>query len=313
MTPLQLANAFAALANGGVVHQPYLVRAIGRDERSRSPARRTRWDAPVTPQTAVTLERVLETRGHRRHRPARRGARLPRRRQDRHRREGRSPASATRRRRAWRASSASCRRADPAWSVWCCSTSRAGATHGGDVAAPVFGAVMKQALLYLGVPPDPDLLEDPEQVRSAARPGSAPRRSTRSARTRAAGARPVGRCRRTRSGLDVTGGDMVLEELVSGLPVSWAAGSRPRPGLEVAGVCHDSRRVEPGRPVRDLEGRPLGRRVVRRGGGAPRRGRGAHRSARPGAAPALAGGARAAQRCWRRSRRASTSIPIASC
>jgi UDP-N-acetylmuramoyl-L-alanyl-D-glutamate--2,6-diaminopimelate ligase len=39
---------------------------------------------------------------------------------------------------------------------------------------------------------------------------------------------------------------MVLEDLVSGLPVSWAAGSRPRPGLEVAGICHDSRRVEPG-------------------------------------------------------------------
>jgi stage V sporulation protein D (sporulation-specific penicillin-binding protein) len=34
-----------------------------------------------------------------------------------------------------------------------------GLTHGGDVAAPVFGAVMKQALLYLGVPPDPDLEE----------------------------------------------------------------------------------------------------------------------------------------------------------
>jgi UDP-N-acetylmuramoyl-L-alanyl-D-glutamate--2,6-diaminopimelate ligase len=45
---------------------------------------------------------------------------------------------------------------------------------------------------------------------------------------------------------DVTGGDMVLEQLVQGLPVSWATGSRPRPGLEVAGVCHDSRRVEPG-------------------------------------------------------------------
>jgi len=39
---------------------------------------------------------------------------------------------------------------------------------------------------------------------------------------------------------------MVLEQLVQGLPVEWAAGSRPRPGLEVAGVCHDSRRVEPG-------------------------------------------------------------------
>ena len=44
----------------------------------------------------------------------------------------------------------------------------------------------------------------------------------------------------------MTGCDMVLEQLVQGLPVSWAPGSRPRPGLEVAGVCHDSRRVEPG-------------------------------------------------------------------
>ncbi|HVR30898.1 MAG TPA: UDP-N-acetylmuramoyl-L-alanyl-D-glutamate--2,6-diaminopimelate ligase [Thermoanaerobaculia bacterium] len=42
------------------------------------------------------------------------------------------------------------------------------------------------------------------------------------------------------------GGDMVLEQLVEDLPVAWASGSRPRPGLEIAGVCHDSRRVEPG-------------------------------------------------------------------
>ena len=39
-----------------------------------------------------------------------------------------------------------------------------GLTHGGDVAAPVFGAVMKQALLYLGVPPDPDLLEEDREL-----------------------------------------------------------------------------------------------------------------------------------------------------
>ena len=42
VTPLQLANAFAALANGGVVHQPYLVRAIGRDgavEETKRPDR----------------------------------------------------------------------------------------------------------------------------------------------------------------------------------------------------------------------------------------------------------------------------------
>src|SRR6185503_5560459 len=58
-----------------------------------------------------------------------------------------------------------------------------GLTHGGDVAAPVFSAVMKQALLYLGVPPDPDLLEDPDADRRA--PGPDPR--PRMARTGVAG------------------------------------------------------------------------------------------------------------------------------
>ncbi len=69
---------------------PALPGARDRTRRcaSRRPRGRTRWDAPITPQTAVTLERVLETRGHRGHRAARRRARLPRRRQDRHRGEG---------------------------------------------------------------------------------------------------------------------------------------------------------------------------------------------------------------------------------
>ena len=50
------------MANGGVVHQPYLVRAIGRrrtvERGDRAPAS---GEPRVTPQTAVTLERVLET------------------------------------------------------------------------------------------------------------------------------------------------------------------------------------------------------------------------------------------------------------
>ena len=61
VTPLQLANAFAALANGGVVHQPYLVRAIGRDGAVEETERPDAVGRAVTPQTAVTLERVLET------------------------------------------------------------------------------------------------------------------------------------------------------------------------------------------------------------------------------------------------------------
>jgi stage V sporulation protein D (sporulation-specific penicillin-binding protein) len=62
-----------------------------------------------------------------------------------------------------------------------------GLTHGGDVAAPVFAAVMKQALLYLGVPPDPELLEEkPGLVR--------PRvlRASTGASTDPAAARPAG-------------------------------------------------------------------------------------------------------------------------
>ncbi len=61
-----------------------------------------------------------------------------------------------------------------------------GLTHGGDVAAPVFGAVMQQALLYLGVPPDPDLPEDQDLDRRP--PGSAPA-AARAARTSTTAAR----------------------------------------------------------------------------------------------------------------------------
>jgi cell division protein FtsI (penicillin-binding protein 3) len=181
VTPLQLANAFAALANGGEVHRPYLVRAIGRDgvslDAERQPA-----GAPVlvshepvgravTPQTAMTLERVLETvvtagTGRRADVPGYRVAGktgtaekvIPG--------VGYSPTA----RMASFVGIVPARR--PRLVCLVLLDEPRGLTHGGDVAAPVFSAVMRQALLYLGVPPDPELLEEkPELMRPRLGPG----------------------------------------------------------------------------------------------------------------------------------------------
>jgi cell division protein FtsI (penicillin-binding protein 3) len=183
VTPLQLANAFAALANGGVVHQPYLVRAIGRDGAIETIERPAPLGRAVTPQTAVTLERVLETvvtagTGRRAAVPGYRVAGktgtaekvIPG--------VGYSPTA----RMASFVGMVPARR--PRLVCLVLLDEPRVLTHGGEVAAPVFGAVMRQALLYLGVPPDPDLGE-PEIERGA--PGT-DSRGSRVARTLAPGA-----------------------------------------------------------------------------------------------------------------------------
>ncbi|MEM1245521.1 MAG: penicillin-binding protein 2 [Acidobacteriota bacterium] len=59
VTPIQVANAYAALANGGVLHQPYLVRAIGREgeieEHARPEGKRI-----LSRATTLELIRLLE-------------------------------------------------------------------------------------------------------------------------------------------------------------------------------------------------------------------------------------------------------------
>ncbi len=61
VTPLQLANAFAAIANGGTLYRPYVVAAIGRDgERAPLPGRPEVLGRPISATTARTLERMLE-------------------------------------------------------------------------------------------------------------------------------------------------------------------------------------------------------------------------------------------------------------
>jgi cell division protein FtsI/penicillin-binding protein 2 len=188
VTPLQLANSFAALANGGVVHPPYVVRAIGRGDTVEE-VPRAEGQRAVTPQTAVTLERVLETvitagTGRRAAVPGYRVAGktgtaekvIPG--------VGYSPTA----RLASFVGFVPARR--PRLVCLVLLDEPKGATHGGDVAAPVFGAVMQQALLYLGVSPDADFLEEQEQDLQRRAPGSAPGRSTQIVRTQMA--RPAG-------------------------------------------------------------------------------------------------------------------------
>jgi cell division protein FtsI (penicillin-binding protein 3) len=170
VTPLQLANSFAALANGGVVHRPYLVRAIGHDGVREEVERQPAFGRAITPQTAVTLERVLETvvtagTGRRADVPGYRVAGKTGTAQKVIPGVGYSPNG----RMASFVGFVPARR--PRLVCLVLLDEPRGLTHGGDVAAPVFQAVMKQALLYLGVPPDPELLEEkPELMRPRLRP-----------------------------------------------------------------------------------------------------------------------------------------------
>jgi cell division protein FtsI (penicillin-binding protein 3) len=61
VTPLQLVNAFAAIANGGTLYRPYVVAGIGRDGKIEAPAGRPQvLGHPISATTARTLERMLE-------------------------------------------------------------------------------------------------------------------------------------------------------------------------------------------------------------------------------------------------------------
>ncbi|MDX1645345.1 MAG: penicillin-binding transpeptidase domain-containing protein, partial [Thermoanaerobaculia bacterium] len=60
VTSLQLTNAFAAVANGGVLHRPYVVEAIGRDGGVEPIPRPVVLGRVLHPATALSLERLLE-------------------------------------------------------------------------------------------------------------------------------------------------------------------------------------------------------------------------------------------------------------
>ena len=155
-TPIQMASAFAAVASGGVLHRPYVVKAIGRGDGVEPVDRQV--DAPRTmaAHTAVTLGRVLETvvesgTGRLAQVPGYRVAGktgtaekvIPG--------VGYSPTA----RMASFIGFLPAR--EPRLVGFVMLDHPRTQTHGGQVAAPVFSAIMKKALLYLGVAPDPEL------------------------------------------------------------------------------------------------------------------------------------------------------------
>ena len=180
VTPLQMATAVSAVANGGLLMEPHVVRAIDARRSSR---------AVVEPKVAAARDHAGDRRDadddHGRRRRARHGEERAAR------RAIRSPArpaprsqdrrtAAIRRPTTTRRSSASCRRASRRSRFSSSSTRRsAGSHYGGAVAAPIFKRIAEAALQHAGVPPS----INPIAADHRRRPPSC-RRSRRTARAR---------------------------------------------------------------------------------------------------------------------------------
>ncbi len=172
VTALQLANAFAAVANGGTLYRPYVV---SRSSGAGAPRRPEVIGSPIGAGTARTLERMLEAvveegTGRAAAVPGYRvagktgtaqkpvpGGYSP----DKHLASfvGFVPAR------------------DPAFVALIAVDEPRGLYHGGEVAAPVFASVARQVLAYLAVPPDEPLFPPPPAEmppRLAERPPPAP-------------------------------------------------------------------------------------------------------------------------------------------
>ena len=150
VTPMQMAAAYSAIADGGILRPPQLVLEQGGRARSEPPR-------PARDQRADRGAAAADARGRAgagRHRLRGQRPRLHARRQDRDRRRWRSTA-ATRRRSSSPRSSASRPPQDPRLLVAVVvNEPQGGNYYGGTVAAPAFGEIAKFALPYLEIPPD---------------------------------------------------------------------------------------------------------------------------------------------------------------
>jgi cell division protein FtsI (penicillin-binding protein 3) len=159
VTSIQLASAFAAVANGGQLLEPYVVRGVGRgDDVELVHPRPTLRGMPITPTTARTLERLLEavvTEGTGK-KAAIEGYRVAGKTGTAQKAEpgkGYSPSKFV----ASFVGFAPAR--NPAVVTLIVIDEPKEAYHGGDVAAPVFSAIVREVLLYLQVPPQREPLE----------------------------------------------------------------------------------------------------------------------------------------------------------
>ena len=172
VSALQLANAVAAVANGGWLHTPYIVRAVGTMDElepvTRPPPRRV-----LSPSTALTLERVLEEvvtagTGTKAQVPGYRVAGKTGTAQKPIPGSGYSDHLYM----ASFVGMAPARR--PRLVCLVMIDEPRTENHGGEVAAPAFAAIVRQALLYLGVPPDKELWSAEENwIQTTARSGVA--------------------------------------------------------------------------------------------------------------------------------------------
>lgn len=173
VTPIQLARAFAAVANGGFLLQPHVVDAVGHDDE---------WwklhpvapvvGKPLTPATAQVLGSLLEgvtVEGGTGFRAAIDGYRVA----------GKTGTAET----AADGGGYSSSRFVPSFVGYApasrpalvglvvIDSPRAGSIGGGTVAAPVFARIVGRALLYLGVPPDVPETLPPGQTAGGLWPG----------------------------------------------------------------------------------------------------------------------------------------------
>lgn len=153
VTAIQLASAFAAVANGGRLLQPYVVKGVGRgDDIELVHPRPTLRGMPITPPTARTLERLLEAvvsegTGKKAAIDGYRVAGKTGTAQKAEAGRGYSPTKFV----ASFVGFAPARQ--PAVAALVVIDEPKGAYHGGEVAAPVFSAIVSEVLLYLRVPP----------------------------------------------------------------------------------------------------------------------------------------------------------------
>lgn len=158
VTPLQLAAATAAVANEGTLLKPYIVAATGRGEQIRPRhARPSEAGHPLRPETARTLKAMMEgvVTGGTARSAAVAGYRIG----------GKTgtaqiPVAGGYSRSSYLPSFVGFAPVDRPRIVGLVAVAepRGFAYHGGQVAAPVFGAVARQLLLYLGVRPERDPL-----------------------------------------------------------------------------------------------------------------------------------------------------------